>query len=406
MNRVDGKLPERRELGEIFSSWVATYAPGNGPVRPIIVAVAGGASRAAVWGAQVLEEIERSTVPCGPAVLAVSSVSGSFLRVAGYKSLLASLPEDERTVEDKRPVRLRQVALLGTAPLGHDVLAPLLSGWLAVNFPRTLLSPVAAAARIASGGSQPRGGDRADAIERAFETLWQGPWMTTPRSTFDLSFLSLFYEKKSDAYVSRKGMPLWSGNGTDVGTGSRLLTVPFMPKPPPSARSPNGRAPDPKVPFDQKRWPCGAARDVLSLMNADVPISTAINNTSRFPYLEPSGELLRADPAAGNASRSWSDRICDQVLFCKLGPTDIVDGGYFENEGLQTTLNLAAWLKEMNRKCLDRTVPPIIVQVTASGDPDITPKGVIRWNSLPRRSDRAGASTGRLAASGADFRPV
>jgi hypothetical protein len=49
-----GTPPERLRLDEIFERWAAVCAPGNGTVRPVIVAVSGGATRAGLWGAAVL----------------------------------------------------------------------------------------------------------------------------------------------------------------------------------------------------------------------------------------------------------------------------------------------------------------------------------------------------------------
>jgi len=75
-------------------------------------------------------------------------------------------------------------------------------------------------------------------------------------------------------------------------------------------------------------------------MDSDVSIATAINNTARFPYLEPFGEMI---PIGSNKP---------------VG--SLVDGGHFENEGLQTALDLAEWLIENPPS--GRSVRPIIVQ--------------------------------------------
>ena len=54
---------------------------------------------------------------------------------------------------------------------------------------------------------------------------------------------------------------------------------------------------------------------------------------------------------------------------------------YFENEGLQTELDLANWLATDGSRALgDRPVLPIIIQATADGGPDITPAEVLRFN--------------------------
>ena len=354
---IETDLPPRQSLATFFKQWAEACAPRQGPVRPIIVAVSGGASRAAVWGAQVLQKVEEAQVPGGPAVFAVSSVSGGSLGVAGYMALLARMKDEERCGES-RDARRKHIALLATAPLGDDVLSALLAGWLAVDIPRSLLSIFAAPIRFFVG-EQPRGGDRAEAIERAFEQAWDKEWTGEPRARFKEPFLSLFYDDKQ---ALRRGMPLWIANGTEVQNGSRLLTVPV----------------------DKTDWPFRASRDVLALLNADVAISTAINNTARFPYLEPSGELLqRKFPR--KESRSLTDRACDQVRFCSRAQAEIIDGGYFENEGLQTALELAAWLTVEGKKIVNgREVWPIIVQATADGVAALTLRDVMRWNSPPQ----------------------
>ncbi|MBI2767570.1 MAG: hypothetical protein HYX53_16865 [Chloroflexi bacterium] len=353
---VDGDLPKRENLTAYFKSWAEACAPKQGPVRPIIVAVSGGASRAAVWGAQVLQEVEDASVPGGPAVFAVSSVSGGSLGVAGYMALLAGMTDGERCAADSREARKKRMALLAEAPLGDDVLSALLAGGLAADIPRALLSPVAFVVR-GFVGEQPRGGDRAEAIERAFERLWDKPWTREGKPSFSDRFLSLFYE----GTTLRRGMPLWIANGTEVSTGSRLLTLPV----------------------DRSQWPFRSSRDVLALLDADVAISTAINNTARFPYLEPSGELVKRKSAQELAARSVPGRLWDQLRLFKRGSPEIIDGGYFENEGLQTALELAAWLEKEGKKALDgREVWPIIVQATADGSARLTLEEVVRWNSV------------------------
>lgn len=352
---VDGALPPRKNLADYFVGWVEACAPRQGAVRPIIVAVSGGASRAAVWGGQILQDVERASVPGGPAVFAVSSVSGGSLGVAGYMALLAGMKDEERCAAEDRGARQDQMAELAKSPLGDDVLAPLLAGWLAVDLPRSLLSPFAAIVRTFVG-EQPRGGDRAEAIERAFERLWDKDWTAHPKLSFADGFLSLFY----DGTTQRRGMPLWIANGTEVATGSRVLTLPI----------------------DSTQWPFRSSRDALALLAADVPISTAINNTARFPYLEPSGELLKRRSSEELAKRSLGERFWEQWRIGDRSAPEIIDGGYFENEGLQTALELAAWLESEGSKALKgRAVRPIIVQATADGSAKLTSDEVIRYDS-------------------------
>ena len=376
----EAPLRGRAPLEDMFADWVKTCADADTSkeIRPVIVAISGGATRAAVWGARVLEQIENNSGPGKPTIFAVSSVSGGSLGTAGYFSLLSQLSSSERCAGGATETRRRQVSDLANPRLAHDALGPLLAGALFVDTPRAMLAPFASLVRLATG-VDPRGGDRGEAIERAFEQLWRtdiddkkpqsgnplianatstdtgaGAAHTTSRSPakrmdFGEPFLSLFYEGDD----IRHGMPLWIANGTDLNAGGRTLTVPFSPK---------------------GEWPFSAATDTLSQLGADVPISTAINNTARFPFLEPSGELLRYKKAV--SSDSDKEKAKDEP---KTVGGQIIDGGYFENDGLQTALDLARWLAKKSPD--GRTVLPIIVLATADGDAKITSADVFRCGS-------------------------
>ena len=321
----------------LFGAWASTCQPGPGTVRPIIVAVSGGASRAAIWGERILHEAEQDTGGKGPRVFAVSSVSSGSLGVAAYMPALAGMEDSKRCGDDA--ARQAQMHLLQNHELSEDALGPLLGGALLVDIPRALFTPLPQIIRGLSG-RDPRGGDRAEALERSFEGLWRGVTVTNDQKKpcgLDRPNLSLFYEGGSMG----PAMPLWIANGTDLATGNRLVTVPFDP---------------------HKAWPLSAAEDALAALGADVPLSTAINNTARFPFLEPAGE--------------------------------VIDGGYFDNEGLQTALDLADWLHRDGPSFVNgRAVDPIIVQAT--GDGDVLPsENVVRCGSRkddhrksPRRGD-------------------
>ena len=227
-----------------------------------------------------------------------------------------------------------------TVPLAGDALGPLLGGWLVDDIPRSAFDLIAALIRSLTG-HRPNGGDSAEAIEHGFENLWSDVRQASgPKDMpgWDQSFLSLFYTDHAGTY--RKGMPLWFANGTDATTGNRVITTPIG-------------APDRQG--NMSPWPFRGARDFHTLMGGDVSISTAINNTARFPYLEPFGEML---PLAGKEQVGSS-----------------VDGGYFENEGLQTALDLAEWLASQSTP--RRPVEPIIVQATGDGEADVSSADVM-----------------------------
>jgi hypothetical protein len=324
---------DRHSLDEFFDAWVnACGTVPDRPVRPIVVAISGGASRAGIWGAQILGALEAADGHSNAAVFAVSSVSGGSLGAAAYLAVKRANPSRCGAAESDQTAVADLLARVNNHYLGGDALGPLLAGSLLNDTPRSLFSPLEALIRSALG-NQPRGGDRAEALERAFENLWRKDLAEArlgdlPVPNFSESFLSLFY----DHGEVRPGMPVWVLNGTDVTSGGRMLTVPFGSR-------------------IGMTWPFYASIDLLGLLGADVAISTAINNSARFPYLEPSGEVVSVN---------------DPPHQMHNGGPEVLDGGVFDNEGLEAALEIAQWLK---RKTVHgRPVQPIIVQATANAD--------------------------------------
>ena len=184
---AQGVPVERQSLDALFEAWTKSCAPGTGPVRPIIVAASGGATRAGLWGAAVIDRVLRAQQSNGPALFAVSSVSGGSLGVAGAFTLLSleGLPCRAQGLPLLRPSTDRPV------PLAGDALGPLLAGWLIDDIPRAAFDPIAALVRRVSG-RRPNGGDSAEAIEHGFEGLWAAI-RPDGAPDWDQPFLSLFY---------------------------------------------------------------------------------------------------------------------------------------------------------------------------------------------------------------------
>lgn len=336
-NAAFSLVDTRKPLRAFLEDWAKVCAPDTAePLHPIVVAISGGASRAGIWGAQVLAAVDAAAGRGNTAVFSISSVSGGSLGAAAYMAVKSATPPAERCGHPSMTVA-DTLSRLNNAYLGGDALGPLLAGALLSDTPRSLFAPIAALARLAAH-LMPRGGDRAEALERAFERLWHqnlvSAGLKKPGGVpeFSAPFLSLTYRPDGSL---RPGMPIWITNGTDVSTGARMLTAPF-----------DG--------MHDADWPFRATGDVLGVLLADVPISTAINNSARFPYLEPSGELV---PAMGH------DSMHAQMRGSR---PELVDGGYFDNEGLQTALEMAEWLRR--QRVGGRAVEPIIVQATANAD--------------------------------------
>ena len=241
--------------------------------------------------------------------------------------------------------------------LQSDALGPLLASALFGDVPRAAFGwiPVGGAWLAGASPSWLRGGDRAEGLELAFEGNWKSavekffPGGAQRPVLFDAPFLSLF----NSAAATTPG-PIWIANGTDAQNGGRVLTLPIQRPMPPEQCAPG----DISRPCG---WPFSDALDALALLGADVPVSVAVDNTDRFPFLSPEGALTSTRPA-------------DKGQY----PTQVIDGGYFDNAGALTALELARWLHNEGPRIINRdqgSVQPIIVEATTvfakAGEVDI-----------------------------------
>jgi hypothetical protein len=352
-------------LPTLVASWVETCQPGDGAIRPVIVAVSGGATRAALWGAAVIDQVLQADQKSGAALFAISSVSGGSLGTAAALSLVAqdALPCQAADLSKLRPGK-------EGVPLAGDALGPLLAGWLVDDIPSAGFEPLAYAVRAVTGGHS-RGVDSAAALETAFDDLWSRV-DDDPRRSWEMPFLSLFYDKDGKY---KAGMPLWFANGTDAGNGNRVITSPIMAVGDTAPHTTSKSHPDLRCSVTKSgdwdddpacpssTWPFRGARDFHALMHADVAISTAIDNTSRFPFLEPYGQMLPYDISEHFLCHFMRHVDCPEVA-------SLIDGGYFENEGLQTALDLAEFLVREGDVVHGRRVEPIIVEATGNGEDD------------------------------------
>ncbi len=134
--------------------------------------------------------------------------------------------------------------------------------------------------------------------------------------------------------VGERWTPLLILNGTSVDTGQRIITTNLWPSFTPRTGTP--RLAPPRPIFTH-------ANDFYDLVSGDrdVALSTAASNSARFPVISPPGTI----------HRTRSD-VVDRI----------VDGGYFENFGVESALELAQAMVEQE----PRLAPFILV---ISNDP-------------------------------------
>jgi hypothetical protein len=197
---------------------------------------------------------------------------------------------------------------------------------------RDFLAPAVAAMAFVDGPSSflPdfRQGDRGYALERAWEVA-SGEVLARP-------FLS-FFPSKDGLRSGAPWRPALVLNATHQGTGRRVITSHLQV--------------EQKVFLD--------SFDAHALVKVDMPASTAGHNSARFSYVSPAGKLVPARPENG-------------------GPRDfgfLLDGGYFENFGAMTALQL---LREARQAIGPDKVRPIILQI--SSDPALSARDRARMD--------------------------
>jgi hypothetical protein len=284
-------------------------------VPMVIVATAGGGIRAAYWTATVLERIKRDLGPNGlrPYLFAISGVSGGSVGATAFDAALAK--SDETTCGEK--------CVSSRRFLGEDFLAPTLASWIFKDAPASFLPDLWQ-------------DDRGAALEQGFEHASQG--------LLQRPFLSLFpYGGEAAPW-----RPILLLNATHEESGKRIITSHVL----------------------IERNVFVDALDGLHVLDSDVRASTAAHNSARFSYVSPAGNLGRRQNPAGD-SKSWTDlnswkEAWNRWLADWNG--SVIDGGYFENYGALTALELAR-AAEATLSAENAHVKLVILMI--SSDPDL-----------------------------------
>jgi len=313
--RQADKAPAWRSatLEEAFDGWwneIGAKLPKPAPL--VLVATAGGASRAAYWTAEVLGRLEAAHPGFHNQIFAISSVSGGSLGAVVYRAMLNNLgPDGPATAKDCKTGTVTSQNLLycGRNIIDNDFLGPTFLTGLYADLTQ----------RFLPGALLP---DRAAALERSWEQAWHEALRRSPG--LDRPFHSLWPS-------GAPWLPALLINGTSEKTGRRIITS--------------------NLHIDEEGFPDAIDYFGKVQVEGDIPISTAIHNSARFPYIDAAGTLTRP----------------------KTGMTDrIVDGGYFENFGAGSIYDL---LTALNRIKGDRPVKFFVLQI--SSDPD--------WKDQARR---------------------
>jgi hypothetical protein len=369
-------LTQRLDLREAVELWKEANCSGDSAAcpRPIIIAASGGASRAGFFTASVIGKLMDGGDNIPPGALrqrlfAISSVSGSSVgAVMSVAALAASSGAQPCKNQNFWLLYWPQVTNWQScleALMSGDFLTPVFAGLVFRDTLRFL-------------GAFDVGGnlwsDRATLIERSWERhfRWSVKEQKNPSelclANLDCPFLSLHPRREGR---TAQWLPLLLLNGASVSTGQRVITSTIEPMYRPTGRCPvelAGAAGDQCPVFDHAydfHWLLSdttpatgwlaSLRGLLSFgaqgreLN-DVRLSTAAHNSARFPLVSPPGEV-----------RNRPDNVVDRI----------VDGGYFENFGAQTALELAHAMRAVDPK-----LAPFILII--SNDPEIPTVDVLK----------------------------
>jgi hypothetical protein len=332
-------------LGDAFQKWwdvnAALTAPivANGEtsiVAPpmVIVATAGGASRAAFWTSQVLGQIAGLEDNFADRLFMISGVSGGSLGAATFRSIVEADRRRVNQSDGHGSPRLPDAAVQSRRFIENDFLGPALATGLYVDLPArafAFLFPTAW-----------RPDDRAAALEKA----WEGAWDESAISSGQFGWNDGFYS----TFSGPRPWPILALNGTSVEMGKRIITS--------NVRFWSGEA------TSSHNLSGGVNRyDTFYMTQSDIPISTAVTMSARFPLVSPTGAVK------DRSGKVW---------------TRVTDGGLFENFGAATADEVLRYLVLRRADVQDGRQQTIPIAILISSDPSLDPIDLRRDGDLNR----------------------
>jgi hypothetical protein len=288
--------PQRPELADAFRDWVQARQGerADEQVIPVVlVAAEGGGLRAAYWTVTALGRIQDRAPDFARHVFAISGVSGGSLGAAVFASLVDR--DLSRGGGAQRPLGPCEDKAEPAGPEGYGRFEACSAAALSANFLAPTLARMLASDFVQWFTPIPVASfDRAGALEDSWAVAYSGATGDDPLSR---PFLDLRARHPNL-------VPALVLNVAHVESGRRVIQSPFR--------------------FEASLFP--DSYDLLAAVGSDLPLKTAVHNSARFAYISPAGRLR----ARGGA---------------ELG--HVVDGGYFENSGAVTLLELRRGLARL-----------------------------------------------------------
>lgn len=300
----------------------------------IMVATAGGASRAGFWTSLVLGELAARERHFAERVFLISGVSGGSLGATVFRSLVE---EDRLAVGGRGSDFLPDAPRQSTNFLESDFLSPALGVGMYVDLPMSAVSFLAQPGRPL---------DRATALEMAWEQAWRESAEPGKPRKFDWSdgFTKTFR-------ANDRNWPILALNGTSVVKGKRIITsnAEFQVSDAAGNLDVARTVSQPDIRYETFRF-----------LNEDIPISTAVTMSARFPGISPTGGMRRKVNG-------------EETLVAR-----VTDGGLFENFGATTADEIVRYLGSRISESqstaagfVKRPILPFVIVI--SSDPSLDP---------------------------------
>ncbi len=321
----DQGIVTRREIDTHLDAWLESRAARGelreGEAFPLfLVAAEGGGIRAAYWAGIVLAKLQDdSGARFGRHLFALSGVSGGSLAAGSFASLMADAGSDtlaRSACARERPAAVYQNCM--RAVLRQDYLSPALGYLLYPDMlQRFLPFPLPAM-------------DRARAMEQGWERGWR---KAAGSERFAQRFDGLWAD--DDAL----DVPSLLLNATLVDGGNRVIASDLVI---------DGRFPDAYDAFDP------------TLDLRQMSLASAVHNSARFSYISPAGTVSGCQrngrPAAcepGQERYPWGR---------------VIDGGYFENSGVESVRDLLFAMRPMLERWRARgfVIEPVVMVISNS----------------------------------------
>lgn len=276
----------RPDFDAYTQAWLQSRCTPQRTCPVIVVSTEGGGLRSAAWTAMVLTRftaiVDQALPPNGTEPMFERYLFAASGVSGGSLGLATYVAALNAAPQTGAAAQTRSEQILD-----HDFLAPVMANAWFIDFTQRWLPGALFNDRgraLTHAWEQAAQEQGVDALARPFAALYQG-----------------------DNGEPRTNTPALFFNSTTVAQGWRFVEHPFQP----FAQSPWVTA------YDGSRW-----------LDSRVPLSEAVLNSARFTYLSPAGTLQTA-----------ADTPLSPATF------QLVDGGYFENSGTMTLLEVMQHLR-------------------------------------------------------------